>query len=85
MNKELLEKLMIKLVTKPVYKTIDKVLNGRATPEEELKGMYSLAVHVVIEIEKGSYEYITLLQEIQGKINALYAKYTAGASGAVPA
>jgi hypothetical protein len=84
MNKELLEKLMVKLVTKPVYRTINKVLNGKATLEEELKGMYSLAVHVVIEIEQGSNEYTTLLREIQGKINALYAKYMAGVSEAVP-
>lgn len=84
MNKELLEKLMVKLVTKPVYRTINKVLNGKATLEEELKGMYSLAVHVVIEIEQGGNEYTTLLREIQGKINTLYAKYMAGVSEAVP-
>lgn len=83
LNKDLLSALMAKLTTKPVYRTISKVLSGNATKEEELKGMYSLAVHVMIEIEQGHNEYITLLHEVHGKINALFAAYADCVSGAI--
>ena len=80
----LLEELLVKLVTKPVYKTIRRITEGKARSRgEELKGLYSLAVHICIELEKGNDKYVPLLNEVQGKINKLRADALTGGNPAI--
>jgi S-adenosylmethionine/arginine decarboxylase-like enzyme len=73
-TKVLLEELLNKLTAKPVYKTIHRIIEGKAKSRgEELKGLYSLAVHICIELEKGNNKFVPLLNDVQGKINKLRA------------
>lgn len=53
---------------KSVADTVRKVLAGKATKYETLKGLFSLGTHICIELEKGQDEYQPLLRLIHRSI-----------------
>lgn len=65
----LLAELLEKLKSKSVYKTLDKIAKGVCESDlENLKGLFSLGTHIVIEMDKGSLEYTLLLNDVYEKI-----------------
>lgn len=71
-SKEILfEDLLKKLEGKSVHKTIQKILNEKATKDELRKGFFSLGTHIAIEIEKGDSRYLPLLRETHQKLGEL--------------
>ena len=75
----LVDLLVEKLKGKPVYNTLKRIRNGRAkNVYEELKGLFSLGVHVCIECERGNNEYQTLLEQVYRKIGGILLVQKAG-------
>lgn len=71
----LLLKLFDKLQGKSVYKTLRRMNEGKVTTtDEELKGLFSLCTHVVIECQQGHPEYKMLLPILHKKIGELIYK-----------
>jgi hypothetical protein len=67
----LMAKLIEELKTKSVYKTLEKIVLGKANVYEQLKGWMSLGTHAVIEIERGNKEYSMLIALIYEKIGVI--------------
>ncbi len=69
---ELLRELIESLKGKSVYKTLRLINEGRAVDKEvELKGMFSLGTHIVIECQRGRKEFRQLLPLIYERIGVL--------------
>lgn len=69
---ELLRELIESLKGKSVYKTLRLINEGHAVEKElELKGMFSLGTHIVIECQKGRKEFRQLLPLIYERIGVL--------------
>jgi len=69
---QLLDGLVKKLEGKSVYRTLKKILEGKA--ENNLvtaKGLSSLLTHVLIECEKGNNRYKVLIPKITEKLNEI--------------
>lgn len=67
----LMSKLIEELKAKSVYKTLEKIVLGKANVYEQLKGWMSLGTHAAIEIEKGRQEYTMLIALIYEKIGSI--------------
>jgi hypothetical protein len=71
-TEELVAALLESVKNKSVYFTLKNILTGKKTDVYyQLKGLYSMSVHVLIELEKGNSEYIPVLKEIYSKISEL--------------
>jgi hypothetical protein len=71
-TEELVAALLESVKNKSVYFTLKNILTGKkADVYYSLKGLYSLATHVCIELERGNEEYVPVLLEINSKILAL--------------
>lgn len=71
-NAELLRELIESLKGKSVYKTLCLINEGQVVEKEvELKGMFSLGTHIVIECQKGRKEFRQLLPLIYERIGVL--------------
>ncbi len=69
---ELLRELIESLKGKSVYKTLRLINEGQVVEKElELKGMFSLGTHIVIECQKGKKEFRQLLPLIYERIGTL--------------
>jgi len=72
----LLKDLMEKLKGKPVYESIKKILTSKKVDNVlELKGMFSLGTHIIIECEKGNKEYASLLPFILERLTDLVCNF----------
>jgi len=69
---QLLNELSEKLKGKPVYTTLHKILDGKIDNKfVALKGLSSLMTHIAIEAEKGNFEYVPLLRQVNEQYNGI--------------
>jgi hypothetical protein len=74
-TEELMDALLESVKNKSVCFTLKKIVEGKkSNVYYSLKGLYSLSVHILIELEKGNEEYFPVLLEINSKILALIAE-----------
>lgn len=74
-TEKLLGEFLEKLKHKSVYTTLKKIMSGKKYDDFfVLKGLYSLAVHLCIEIDNGSAEYKGVLIEVNDKIQTIIKK-----------
>jgi hypothetical protein len=74
-KEQLLSQLIEKLKGKSVYQTLERINAGKTnSPEDFLKGLFSLCTHIVIECQQGHKEYRILLPMIYNQIgNLIYS------------
>ena len=71
-KEDLLRSLFERLKGKSVYKTLSKILKEEKVEiETELKGLFSLGTHIVIECEKGKTQYEVLLPYVYERLGAV--------------
>jgi len=71
-KEDLLRSLFERLKGKSVYKTLNKILKEEKVEREiELKGLFSLGTHIVIECEKGNSQYEVLLPYVYERLGAV--------------
>lgn len=79
-RKEALVNALLETVkNKSVYTTLRNMLTGKNTDiYYSLKGLFSLATHVSIELEKGNKEYLPVLADVFDKIKVLMGEVESG-------
>jgi hypothetical protein len=71
-NNRLFTCLLESIKHKSVYTTLKNVLSGKKTSTYyTLKGLFSLATHISIELEHNKLEYLPLLKEVNEKIQKI--------------
>jgi len=73
-TEKLLNDLVPILKGKSVFTTLKKTIEGKNENDwTSLKGMNSLLTHVIIECEKGNYEYLILVHMLYERIGQMIA------------